>query len=497
MRHSLFSLFATVALATALASGPVLAGPQQPVAVPPSDEAAPLPPQKAVRQSAVIQGRKIDYIVTVGTIDLRDDTGKVTGEVVYTAYTLPGIRAADRPVTFAMNGGPGASSIALNLGALGPKRVDAGRNGDRPSDPSVLRDNPNSWLDVTDLVFIDPVGTGYSRSRLDAAGTHAAFLTPESDIAYLSEVIHRWLAREDRMQSPKYLVGESYGGYRVPRIAYRLQTQLGVGLKGIIMVSPSLTLPLLSENDTITPLKFAFAVPVMAAINLEASGKVPSHDLMAPIEAYARGQYVTDFLAGRADPAATARLVANVSRYSGLSPDTVGKLDGRVDVATFLRERGRGVGKVASFMDGAVVADDPFPASPSSDNDDPILAGDAPRAQAMTDFLARTVGWRVDTRYIASNYDLNARFDRDRSDSAVNELRKVMANDPAMRVMIAHGYNDFACPYLASRVIVDQMPVRNMGERVVLRVYPGGHMFYDRPTSAAAWRGDALALYRP
>src|SRR6202046_5349601 len=136
---------------------------------------------------------------------------------MFTAYTVPG---AGRPVTFAFNGGPGASSVYLNLGAIGPKRIQFGAQGDSPSDPIRLHDNPGTWLDFTDLVFIDPVGTGYSRSLVKQDETDKKFFTIKTDIAYLSRIVYDWLVKNGRMQSPKYVVGESYGGYRAPGLTH-------------------------------------------------------------------------------------------------------------------------------------------------------------------------------------------------------------------------------------------------------------------------------------
>src|SRR4051812_5111316 len=224
-----------------LLAAPAAAADPAPTDKPAAETALPpLPADRTVRQSAVIAGKTLAYDVTVGTIPVWDAKGKKIGEVVYTAYVVPGGAPGSRPVTFAFNGGPGAASAFLNLGAIGPKRIQFGAQGDSPSDSAVARDNPNSWLDFTDMVFIDPVGTGFSRSLEDDAGTKRDFYTAKADIEYLSRAVFDWLSQSKRLTSPKYLVGESYGGYRVPRLAYYLQSQLGVGLNGITMVSPYL-----------------------------------------------------------------------------------------------------------------------------------------------------------------------------------------------------------------------------------------------------------------
>jgi carboxypeptidase C (cathepsin A) len=249
-----------------------------------SDGLAPFPGDKSVKQSAIIAGRKIDYVTTVGSIKLRDNQTKVTGEVVFVAYTVPSRASEARPVTFSFNGGPGAAQIALNLGAIGPKHVVTGIQGATPSDTAVAQDNPNSWLDFTDLVFIDPIGVGYSRSHLDEEATKKTFLTGDSDIKYLSEVVYQWLRSNGRMTSPKYLVGESYGGYRVPRLAETLQTQIGVGISGLVMVSPALVVDQDANQDGFSPISDMIFLPSEAAAHIEAQGTTPTEAMLAPIE---------------------------------------------------------------------------------------------------------------------------------------------------------------------------------------------------------------------
>jgi carboxypeptidase C (cathepsin A) len=202
------------------------------------NELPPLPPDRSIEQSTLLDGQTLRYKVTVGTVDVRDDSGKIAGKVVYTSYTVAG---KDRPVTFAFNGGPGASSVFLNFGAIGPKHLDGiGDQGDSASGRIVMSDNQGTWLDFTDLVFIDPIGTGYSRSLVPEADAKKIFYTTVPDIHYLSTVVYTWLVQNDRMTSPKYIIGESYGGFRGPRLAYYLRSQLGVGVNGLILVSPYL-----------------------------------------------------------------------------------------------------------------------------------------------------------------------------------------------------------------------------------------------------------------
>ena len=453
----------------------------------------PLPADRTVRQSAVIGGRSIGYDATVGKITVRDDKGKAIGEVVYTSYVVPG---ANRPVTFAFNGGPGAASVYLNLGAVGPKRVQFGANGDAPSDAPVAVDNANSWLDFTDLVFIDPVGTGFSRSLVDADTTKKAFYANDPDIKYLSKVVFDWLVKTGRLRSKKYVMGESYGGYRGPRIAYELQSQIGVGVNGLILVSPYLDPAAEDTGSALSPMPWMISLPSMAAANLERHQQL-TPQAMAGVEAYVRGEFATDLLKGRSDPQATARLVTNVTRLTGLDPALVQRMGGRVDIGTYLREVRRAEGRIGSIYDSNVTAFDPFPWGAQQQSNDPILdALIAPTTSAMVDFVTREVGWKTDARYNALSYAVAEGWDRGRpKDDPVTDLRKAVANDPKMAVLIVHGWDDLSCPFFASRLLVDQLPANGMAERVHVQVYPGGHMFYSRPDSGAAFKRDARAVY--
>jgi carboxypeptidase C (cathepsin A) len=453
----------------------------------------PLPADAHVTQSAQIDGRTIKYTATVGSLPVRDDKGKVVAEVVFTAYTTGG---ADRPVTFALNGGPGASSVYLNLGAIGPKRVTFGVEGNNPSDPATLRDNPGSWLPFTDLVFIDPVGTGFSRALVDDKKATELFYSTNADIHYLSRIVYDWLVAHGRLQSPKYLVGESYGGFRGPRITDYLQTRLGVAMKGVVLVSPYLD-PAASNDENVSPLPWMLTLPSIAAAHLERQHKL-TPEAMAQVVEYTRGQYATDLMRGRSDPQASERVIRKVTELTGLDPLFVRRSGGRIETQAYLREVYRAEGKLGSRYDSNVTAWDPFPYAPRQQTGDPILNGIiAPTTTAMVDFVTRTVGWKYTGRYNALSYEVNKLWheDDDADEGSVSQLRESVANDPGLRVLIAHGWDDLSCPFMASVLIVDQMPAMGDPTRVQVKNYPGGHMFYARPDSQQALLKDVKALY--
>jgi carboxypeptidase C (cathepsin A) len=459
-------------------------------------ELPPFPADASVKQVTHVAGKTLNYTATVGWLPVRDEKGKTVGQVVFTAYTLDGPRDAKRPVTFAFNGGPGAASVYLNLGAIGPKRVQFGAQGDGPSDSPALIDNPGTWLDFTDLVFIDPVGTGFSRSLVDKEETKKRFYSIEPDIQYLSRSVYDWLLKNGRMNSPKYVSGESYGGYRAPRITYYLQTKLGVGVNGIVMVSPYLA-PGADMSPDLSPMAWVSTLPSMTASNYERQGKTLSPELMAGVEDYTRGQFVTDLMRGRRDPAAVARLVDKVTAYTGLDRDFVQRSGGRIDSRAYLRELYRDKGRIGSWYDSNVTQDDPFPWSPEGRRGDPILdAIIAPTTSAMVDFDTRVVGWKVEGRFNALSNEVGENWEKgvELTDASA-DLRQAIAADPKMKVLIAHGYDDLSCPYFISRLLVDQMPISQDPGRVKLSIYPGGHMFYSRTASQAAFRKDVMAVF--
>ncbi len=453
----------------------------------------PFPADAHVTQTTTVDGRTLKYTVTVGSLPVRDEKGNKTAEVVFTAYTIPG---KDRPVTFALNGGPGASSVYLNLGAIGPKKVAFGDAGDSPSDPPVLHDNPGTWLGFTDLVFIDPVGTGYSRALVDDKQATKDFYSTDTDIEYLSRIMYDWLVKNGRMDSRKYYVGESYGGFRGPRITEYLQTRLGVAMSGVTLISPYLD-PSAWSNDTVSPLPWMTTLPSIAAAHLEREGKL-SAEAMAPIIAYTRGEYATTLMKGRSDPAATEAMIRKVTELTGLDPVFVKRSGGRLETQAYLREVYRAEGKLGSRYDSNVTAWDPFPHAPSQRTGDPLLNSIiAPTTSAMVNFVTQTVGWKVAGRYNALSYEVNRLWheDDDAREGSVSQLRKAVANDPKLRVLIAHGWDDLSCPFMVSVLAVDQMPAMGDPTRVQVKEYPGGHMFYSRADSQAALTRDVKALY--
>ena len=247
-----------------------------------------LPPDSTTKHTLALPGRTLAFTATAGSIRLFDDKGEPQADIAYTAYQLDGADARTRPVTFLFNGGPGASSAWLQLGCVGPWRLAINGDAAASSAPPDLQPNAETWLDFTDLVFIDPVGTGYSRFVATGEDVRKRLFSVDGDVNSIAVTIRRWLEKSDRLLSPKFVVGESYGGIRGPKIVRELQIQQGVGVKGLILLSPVLDFREFSGSSI---LQYVASLPTMAAVAREAKGPVTRAN-MADVESYARGDFL-------------------------------------------------------------------------------------------------------------------------------------------------------------------------------------------------------------
>ena len=453
-----------------------------------------LPKESIVNHMIELPGRMLSFRSVVGAVKLVDArTGAAQAEVAMTAFLLDGAEAAKRPVIFALNGGPGAGSAWLDLGAMGPWRVDFDGKAPRPSTPAVAVPNAETWLDFADLVFVDPPGTGYSRVTASGDEGRKRFHSVSGDIDGLAVAMRKWLAAHNRLASPKYIVGESYGGFRAPKLARALARE-GVGVDGLMLVSPVLDFAWF--DGAANPLALAARLPSYAAVARKLDKPDPRAGL-ADVEAYAAQDYLVDLIRGGRDEQALARMSAKVAELSGLDAGLVRRLGARVDLESFARERARAEGRVSSYYDGDIAGFDPDPFAATSERGDPVLdTMKAPLASAMADMTANLFGWRVEGRYEILNESVNRRWDWGsgrRRPEAMSELREALALDPEFSVSVLHGASDLVTPYFASKMLLDQLPA-TLGGRTRLVVTPGGHMFYTRAASRRAMREEGLAL---
>jgi carboxypeptidase C (cathepsin A) len=451
----------------------------------------PLPPEAVTSHVLELPGRTIHFTAKAGAIRLSDaKSGAPLADVAYVAFLKDGEDPAKRPLTFAINGGPGAASAWLDLGALGPWRLPIA--GAVPSAPPLTVDNADTWLDFTDLVFIDPPKTGYSRILAKDDAAAKSFFTVSGDIDALGVVVRKWIAANKRWESPKFIVGESYGGFRGPKLARRLSESEGIGIKGLVLISPVLDFAWLDGNN---PLTYAGRLPSFAAAARGLTG-LDGRKQLADVEAYAAGPYIVDLLRGERDPAALDRVSAKVASFIGLDPAFVRRLAGRVDTAAFDRERGRAKGLVASAYDALVMGFDPNPHAATSHYADPVLdALCPPLASAMADIYQKQLNWFVEARYDVLNKAVSQDWDWGSGQpDAMADLKQDLALDPHFRVLIAHGLTDEVTPYFATQLLINQIAPMGDPNRLRLVVYGGGHMVYALDASRAALREEARKL---
>lgn len=486
------------------------------------------PPKGAEASATWGTGRKaIAYTATAKWIVLRKKE-KPAAEGFSVSYVADG-GDERRPVTFVFNGGPGASSAYLHMGAVGPKRVAFPPDGTLPTMPPRLVENEASWLPFTDLVFVDPVGTGFSRviekddterqkeGKDGKGGGDPAkgevdpkeYFGYKRDLESLCELIGRWLSERGRWGSPVFIAGESYGGYRVGRLTRMLQETAGVGLNGAILISPALEITPLDPTDY-DVLGWIDRVPTMAAAALyhgrsRAFRKGTSLEkALRAAEEFATSDYAVLLARGAAMQAKErARVLERLADLVGLPLEIVARGDGRVSILTFVRELLRDQRKVLGLYDATITATDPFPDREGLSWPDPTLSGISPAyTMAVNRMLRSEIGVETDREYTLLSYEVNTAWKDDTEKhafapppGATDDFRYGMALNPHMKAFITHGQYDLVTPYYASDRLRNLMRLDpQMEARLTVRHFGGGHMFYAWEASRQAFT-DAIAAF--
>jgi len=453
-----------------------------------------LPADSVTRHIVDLPGQSLALKATAGAVRINDPQGGPQAEIALVSYQLEGADAGKRPVAFAINGGPGTASGWLQLGLLGPWRLAMAGAALSPSAAPELSLNVETWLDFTDLVFIDPPGTGYSRTIGPTEQARRKLFSIDGDISALAEVMRIWLETNHRLGSPKYIIGESYSGFRGPKLVRELQREQAVGIRGLVLISPALDFGLAAGPNN--PLGYALRLPSYAAAARERKGSVQAGDLEA-VETYALGDYLHDFLQGESDQAAIERMAQTVAGLTGLDTETVRKFGGRIDGGTFRREFDREESRIASAYDASVSGWDPYPFSPFARAPDPVIdALEAPVSIAMTELVTQKLGWRPENRYVLSNATVNRNWDWGRGQpEAVTDLRAALAFDPNLRVLVSHGMSDLVTPYFASKTLLRLLPEFGPGRRLQLVIHAGGHMHYTRDETRRSLHEEARQMF--
>jgi carboxypeptidase C (cathepsin A) len=450
-----------------------------------------LPGDAVTAHETSIGEEAVAYSAKAGTLPLFDQTGKPLASIFYTAYTRTGFESAERPITFVFNGGPGAAAVYLHLGLVGPLVADFGARPDGAT--ARLIDNPVSWIAFTDLVLIDPIGAGWSRTA--RPGNASDFWSVDADADTLAKVIALYLSHNGRHQSPKYLLGESYGGFRAAKVARALQNEQGTIVSGIVMVSPFLDGGFQYGTHALGE---ALTLPSIAASELDRRGTY-SPEALADAERFA----ITDYLVTLAGPplqGAAARVFhERVATMSGLPVDLVARTRGFI-ARSYLDHARDSEGGSMSPYDGAFVAADPYPESGSDRGDDPILEGYlAALGNLFVGYARDHLTYRTDVTYRVLNRETSRRWNWGRGGrlraSVSQDLRELLALNPSFRLLVGHGRSDLVTPYAISAYLLNRLPGAAEDGRAQLGVYRGGHMFYFDAGARAEFTRDAQAFY--
>jgi len=446
-------------------------------------------------------GRDVAYTATCGTLALTTEEGEVEARVFFTAYTLDGqVDPSVRPVTFTFNGGPGSSSVWLHMGAFGPRRVAMNPEGSPLPPPGVLVDNEHSLLDVTDLVFIDPVTTGFSRAAEDI--DDSVFHGVEEDVESVGQFVHEWVSRNDRWASPKFLCGESYGTTRAAALTAHLQERYGMYMSGAVLVSAVLDFQTLRThigND----LPYILILPSFAAtaqfhnrLSLELMGDLEV--LLDEVEEFARGEYASALFQGSRLPPEERRAVAvKLARYTGLDVDFVLASDLRVSTARFTKELRRSERMTVGRLDSRFTGRDRDAAGEAYEYDPSYAAILGPYAATVNDYLRRELGYETGLPYeILTGRVHPWKMEEGGFVNVAEDLRGAMARNPHLQVFVANGYYDLATPYFATEYTFDHLAIDDEYQsRVSMGYYPAGHMMYIQESSHAALARDVRAFY--
>ena len=448
-----------------------------------------------------IGGKVLRYTATAGYMPIRnEESGEIEANIFFMAYTLDGA-PAKRPLMFSFNGGPGSASIWLHLGAIGPRRVKMLPGGEMPEPPFELVDNDDTWLDQTDLVFIDPVGTGYSRAVKKELGKK--FFGVRGDISSVAEFIRLYLSRYQRWNSPLFLVGESYGTTRAAGLSGYLIDR-GIALNGVVLVSSVLnfqTLEFTHSND----LPYILYLPTYTSTawyHKKLPADLQQKDLASVLteaEQYASGTYATSLGKGDSLTAQEKQsLIDQVARVTGLDRSVVDFNDARLEQGVFCRELLKNQKLTVGRLDSRFIGDDISRAREGRFYDPSLAAIRPPFTATFNNYVRTDLGFKSDLEYYVlgggiGEWDWGSAGEGFPDTSEA--LRLAFVKNPYMKLFVANGYYDLATPFFATQYTLDHMNLTlQQHQKITLGYYDAGHMMYIKSDSLARLKKDVSAF---
>jgi len=462
--------------------------------------AADLPDPVVTRHSIRAGGQSLNYTVTTGYMPISDGAGKREARIFFMAYTKDNPEA-NRPLMFSFNGGPGSASVWLHLGALGPKRVKMQSNGFMPPAPYELVDNEQTWLTETDIVFIDPVGTGYSRAE---DPKEQKFFSLRGDIESVGEFIRLYLSRNQRWLSPLYLVGESYGTTRASGLSGYL-IEKGIAFNGILLVSSVMNFQTLrfADGNDLPLLLILPSYTATAWYHKKLPADLQSKSLASVLgeaEKFAVERFGPGLLkASTLTESERAGLVSDLARFTGLSSQFIDRNNMRIELGEFMKELLRNEKRSIGRLDSRFRGIDKESAGDGTDFDPSMTAIRPPYTATFNDYVRKDLGFESDLEYYILGGGVG-RWDWNTNNGYADtsgSLRSALQKNPFMKVFVASGYYDMATPYFATEYTLANMNLEpSLRANISTKYYEAGHMMYIDEDSLRILKRDAADFIR-
>ncbi|WP_273187656.1 S10 family peptidase [Hyphomonas adhaerens] len=458
------------------------------------------------RHTGTFGRQKMTYTVEAGDTQITNEDGKPAASLFTISY-IKEDAGSDRPVTFVFNGGPGSASVWLHMGLLGPKRVVVASDADEDDGAAPYRmvDNPLSILDQTDLVFIDPVGTGFSQAI--GEGEDKDYWNEAGDKSSIAEVMRIWITKHKRWNAPKYLIGESFGTTRAAYLANELTVgDVDIALNGIVLISQALDYEgSTSAHDNVY--SYVTYLPSMAAAaqyHGRAGQGVPQAEFLAEARAFARDEYGPALWKGeRLSPEDRTYIRDRLAYFTGLDPEYIETSNLRILMHRFQKELLRDEGVALGRLDGRYLGDEADDAAEGPEDDVSSYAVSSAYSALMNQYLAADLGVEMDRPYMVSSPDAGEQWDfRDAPEgeywephyvNAGRQLTTAMRHNTALKVMVASGYFDLICPFFDAEITFARYGIPQ--DQVAMTYYQGGHMMYLNDGALKALAADIRSFY--